>query len=525
MKKICTVISLFLTFVMLIASCGPATDPTQNTDPLPSTESLPTVETTSQPAQTTEPSCTEHTYVELARTEALALRNGSVEYSCTVCGDTYSEAIPATKSIKILALGNSFTVDGTHHLWNICKDGGAENVIVGNLYIGNCTLDTHWNNISGSKAAYKFYKNTSGEWKTTENCRVIDALKQEDWDYIVLHQTSGSAGFADTFENLDNIIGFINDNKTNPNAKIVWHMPWAYQSDSTHSEFSKYDKDQMKMYSEITARVQELILTRDTISAVIPSGTAIQNLRTSYIGDKLTRDGYHLSYSYGRYTASLAWYAVLTGGDVDVVDWKPAKFPEVQCYLPVMREAAKAAVATPFGVTQSSLPQGSVPIGTYTPSDPLDPSTYLEGDKALAEAYGVDLSKYRLLTWDYLENAYWYCTSKLGTTTPKSTAGTYHQNICTKKKYSVEDELPVGTIFICDPGWRFRMEIYPTANTIYSGIRPEGSTTPFYILDEQFLNGCKYLAWSVSSYPKSDISSIYNQAYAHIRVYVPVNNG
>ena len=522
MKKFIEIICLLLASLMLFASCAPSSDTPQTTESQPVETTAQPIETTTPPVETTEQVCVDHEYLETARTDALALKDGSVEYSCSVCGDKYSEAIPATKSIKILALGNSFTVDGTNHLWDICKDGGAENVIVGNLYIGNCTLDTHWNNISGSKAAYTFYKNTNGTWKTTENYRIIDALKEENWDYIVLHQTSGSAGFANTFGKLDDIIGFMNDNKTNANAKIVWHMPWAYQSDSTHAEFPKYNRDQMKMYNEIMARVQELILTRDTISAVIPSGTAIQNLRTSYIGDNLTRDGYHLSYSYGRYTASLAWYSILTGGDIDVIDWLPAKYPEVQCYLPVIKEAAKAAIASPFEITQSSLPQGSIPIGTYTPSNPMDPATYLEGDKALAQAFGVDLSGYELLTWDYYENSYWYCTSKTVITTPKATASTYHQNICTKKKYSIENELPVGSIFICDPGWRFRLEIFPSASAIYKGTRPEGSTTPFYILDEQFLNGCKYIAWSVSSYPKSDISANYSQAYPHIRVYVPV---
>ena len=214
MKKFIAIVCLLLASLMLLASCAPSTNSPQTTD------SSQPIETTAPPVETTEQICVEHEYLETARTDALALKDGAIRYSCSVCGDEYSETVPATKSIKILALGNSFTVDGTNHLWDICKDGGAESVIVGNLYIGNCTLDTHWNNISGSKAAYTFYKNTNGTWKTTENYRIIDALKEEDWDYIVLHQTSGSAGFANTFGRLDDIIGFMNDNKTNANAKV-----------------------------------------------------------------------------------------------------------------------------------------------------------------------------------------------------------------------------------------------------------------------------------------------------------------
>ena len=453
----------------------------------------------------------------------MALKEGEIRYECALCGEKYSDPIPATKSIKILALGNSFTVDGTHHLWDICKSGGAEEVVVGNLYIGGCTLDTHWSNISGDAAAYTYYKNTDGEWSTTKDYKVIDALTQEDWDYIVLHQAGGSSGFASSFSHLDDIIGFMNENKTNPDAKVVWHMAWAYQSDSTQEAFEKYDRDQTKMYEETMARVHEIILSRDTISAVIPAGTAIQNLRTSYVGDHVTRDGYHMNYGFGRYTVSLTWYAILTGGSVDQVNWIPEKYPDVAGYLPVLKESVKNALEEPYYVLESSYGTDKIPVSSepIDPSAVLDPADYLEADTALAKAFGTDLSNYTLLTWDYLKNTYWNCTSRAGTNTPGSTASTYNQNICTKNKYSVEKELPVGTIFICDPGWRYRLEIFPDATSKYTGTRPEGCTVPFLILSEEILNGCTYIAWDVSSEPKTDISNIFDQAYAHIRVYVP----
>jgi hypothetical protein len=43
------------------------------------------------------------------------------------------------------------------------------------------------------------------------------------------------------------------------------------------------------------------------------------------------------------------------------------------------------------------------------------------------------------------------------------------------------------------------------------------------VLSEAFLNGCTYVAWSVSSWPKTDISADFDAAYPHVRVYVPVN--
>lgn len=440
----------------------------------------------------------EHSYVEVSRTDALALKDGEIKYVCSSCNGEHQETIPATKSLKILALGNSFTDDSTWHLWNICNDAGVKDLVVANLYVGNCTLDQHWKHISTSANPYIYRKTTNGTRVDNNNYRILDALKDEEWDYIVLHQTSGSAGQEETYSKLDFIIRFINMHKTNPDAKILWHMPWAYPSYSTHSEFPKYDKDQMKMYETLVARVNEIILPKKTISGVIPSGTAIQNLRTSYVGDTVTRDEFHLNYGFGRYTAGLTWYAILTGGDVDAPDWVPEAYPEVEMYLPAIREAVKGAVTNKFEVTESKI------------------KTVEEG----LELGGYDLSKYDLLEWDYETNAWWNCEGSTTITHPSEKDGTYNQNICVDRKYSIE-ELPVGTIFVCDNGWRFRLEQYPTENEKYTGSRHGGQIAPLFVLNETFLNGCTYVAWSVSTYPKTDISQDFDEAYTHVKIYVP----
>ena len=446
-KRFIFLLCVFFLIGVLLVSCETPTPPAgeegasgestpEESTPEESTPEESTPEETT-PEDSTPAECA-HEYALVEKVDALALRDGTEQYVCSLCQDSYVETIPATKSIKILALGNSFTVDGTHHLWNICKDGGVENVIVGNLYIGNCTLDKHWANISDDKPAYTYYKNTGGEWVTTNDFCVEDALKQEEWDYIILHQTSGSAGFADGFVHLNKIIRFFNENKTNPNAKIIWHMPWAYQSDSTHAEFPKYGQNQLTMYQMIVDRVKEQILTRDTISMVIPSGTAIQNLRTSYVGDYVTRDGYHLDYGFGRYTAALTWFSVLTGGDISVVDWIPPKFPDVTSFLPVIRESVAAAVEKPFEITTSSLTSEVVPVPPRQPIDPsaqLNPADSLQADTALAAAFGVDLTKYQLLTWEYLENTFWNCMMYL-----KRPA------VCTSSTHGIARYLPTAVV-------------------------------------------------------------------------------
>jgi len=109
----------------------------------------------------------------------------------------------------------------------------------------------------------------------------------------------------------------------------------------------------MKMYTMILSVLDSKVKTEEGIVGIIPSGTAVQNLRTSYIGDTITRDGYHMSYDYGRYTVALTWFAYLTGGDVDKVDWLPANYKAtLESHLPAIREAVKNALEKPFEVTE-----------------------------------------------------------------------------------------------------------------------------------------------------------------------------
>ena len=438
----------------------------------------------------------DHNIVVTQKVEALALKDGEATYACSRCGKLdHTEVLPATKSLKILAIGNSFTQDSTTHLWGICRDAGVTGeLVVANLYTGNCSLNTHWNNINNGTKYEQYQKYTSTTATVTSKSHtVLEALKDEDWDFVVLHQTSGSTGQADTFTHLNDIVDYVKDNC---DATLIWHMPWAYQADSTHSEFPKYNNDQMQMYEAMVNRSLETIIPMNVFADIIPAATSIQNLRTSYVGDHLTRDGYHLDYGFGRYTSGLTWYAILTGGDVDAVDWVPDKYPEVEGYLGAIKESVKNALGNPYEITQSK----------YTTPE-----------------QNLDLSDYYLLNWDYVTNGYWNCSASTGITNPTaSETSNYNRNICVDRMYSIE-ELPVGTIFVCDDGWRFRLEQFPTENSKYTGTRHSGHVKSFFVLTESFLNGCTYVAWSVSTSDRVDISADFAEAYKHVRIYVPRN--
>jgi len=257
------------------------------------------------------------------------------------------------KIIKVLAVGNSFSVDAVeNYLYDIGKASG-DTLIIGNMYIGGCSLERHWTNAITNAAAYSYRKiNEKGVMTVKENTTLIEALTDEAWDFITSQQVSQLSGQYDTyFPYATNLLNAARTLATNPNVKFVLHMTWAYAQNSTHSGFANYNNDQQTMYEAIVDAATRVAATLG-IDMLIPSGTAIQNGRTSYLGDSFCRDGYHLEMNYGRYTAACTWYEMLTGKSVLDNAFFPVNLtPEA---IKVARQAAHDAVLKPDGVTDNT---------------------------------------------------------------------------------------------------------------------------------------------------------------------------
>ena len=294
---------------------------------------------------------------------------------CAACGETPepvettaptettappAETKPALfegNSLKILAIGNSFSNDTTEFLYDIAQAEGLTDIVIGRLFIGSCSLERHAGNAQSGKAEYDYYKNTTGKWVKTENATLLQGIQDEDWDIITMQQSSGKSGQPDTYGTyLKQLIDYVQANRTNPNAKLVWHMTWAYQADSTHADFAKYGGDQMTMYNAILGAVQDQIMPNENFVAVIPAGTAVQNARTTFFGDNMTRDGYHLSFI-GRMVASYTWYAVLTGVVPEAIHLEKTitGIALSDGMRSVILESVTNAIRQPYAITQSTL--------------------------------------------------------------------------------------------------------------------------------------------------------------------------
>ena len=251
-------------------------------------------------------------------------------------------------TVRILAIGNSFSVDAVEeHFYQIASNEGVT-VIVGNMYIGGCSLERHVNNLRADAPAYNYRKMTAdGVLTKTPDVAISKALRDEAWDFVSVQQASPLSGKPESYvPYLKELTDYVKAHV--PEAEIMFQMTWAYDHDSTHTSFPDYNKDQVYMYNCILTAVKKA--TADVgINLIIPSGTAVQNARTTALVDRMTRDGYHMSKPQGRYTVACTWVEKVLGKKVKGNEYCPEGMTPEECRL--AQKAAHAAVRKPFKVT------------------------------------------------------------------------------------------------------------------------------------------------------------------------------
>ena len=83
-------------------------------------------------------------------------------------------------TLRILAVGNSFSDDGTAYLPDLLEAAGVHNVILGRLYIGGCSLQRHCREYETGSRAYTYYKSgPQNRWIQYREASMLDGLKDE----------------------------------------------------------------------------------------------------------------------------------------------------------------------------------------------------------------------------------------------------------------------------------------------------------------------------------------------------------
>jgi len=250
--------------------------------------------------------------------------------------------------MNVLCVGNSFSRDTVHHVGEIAKSAGMTEFCFANLYIGGCSVKRHYRNAVENLAEYHYTFHAGNGWEGNEPISILDALRKRPWDIVsIQHGTGDKSRYTseESYSDLAALISYLKENCPSP-VKIAFNMAWVGEPDRNHHEIASYGGDVEKMYRNLTK------LTRDTVAPLVdfvsPTGTAIQNLRTC-VEKKLTRDGFHLSYDLGRYTAGLTFLKTLCDTDLARIEWAPEGVSAEEKALAI--QAVRFALQNPYECT------------------------------------------------------------------------------------------------------------------------------------------------------------------------------
>ena len=252
-------------------------------------------------------------------------------------------------TIKILAIGNSFSDDAIEdHLHGLAKTEGLT-IVIGNIYKGGCSIERHVRNLRGNITDYEYRKIDAEGVRTIDYGYTMErGLADEDWDYVSFQQGSAFSGIPDSYALLPELVEYVKA-RVPEDAVFMFHQTWAYDPTSDHGDFKNYGNDQARMYKAIVDAVERTARLTG-VKLVIPCGTAIQNARTTALKGTLTRDGYHLHKTYGRYIAACTWYEKVCRKSVVGNPYRPQKMTEDQQRL--AQKSAHAAVRRSKKVTK-----------------------------------------------------------------------------------------------------------------------------------------------------------------------------
>lgn len=211
--------------------------------------------------------------------------------------------------MNVLAISNSFGDDANTYLHQIARAAG-DDIQVCTLYIGGCTLDTHYRNMLGDKKLYDLHYNGQ---VTGFKTSISEALLSRQWDVVTLQQGSKKSYDAASYEPYaSELADFVRE--CQPEAKLLIHQTWAYKEGSErmlritpYTTFDGMFADIEKAYAQCVERVGA--------DGLIPGGKLMQTLLHRGI-PCIHRDELHVTKGLGRYALGLLWYRMLTGKSV-----------------------------------------------------------------------------------------------------------------------------------------------------------------------------------------------------------------
>ena len=234
--------------------------------------------------------------------------------------------------MKILSIGNSFSQDAQRYIHKISALNGNPIKTV-NLYIGGCSLRTHYFNMLENNKKYLFEFNGEG---TRIYVSIKEALMSDEWDFVTFQQASFHSPKMESYEPyLSELSAYVK--KYAPQAKQLIHQTWAYSD--AHVEKTGVTDTREDMFNSL-CECYDKAAKEIGAGGLIPTGKLVERLIINGI-DTPYRDGYHLSLGAGRLAASLLWYCFLTDANPEEVILPTPDEPVSDDEIKIIRKSVK----------------------------------------------------------------------------------------------------------------------------------------------------------------------------------------
>ncbi|MBP3738954.1 MAG: DUF4886 domain-containing protein [Muribaculaceae bacterium] len=258
--------------------------------------------------------------------------------------DTLAKA-PVRRTLKVLAVGNSFSCDELSYLPYVAQSLAPDVDLTlrlemrpsGNIVDWAADVDAD----SVGKYFNRFYewKPFPGRWSRRAPATLRQSVMADDWDVIVFQQVSTSPYWATVDSSLTALTSWLRHDM-NYEGKIGWLLTHAYSdSDVVHSEeFYPTIKSSDEMW-RLNAALADSVMRSGLVDVLIPSGTAVQIARHSDLSrftynqlcagvwnDSTSLGDIHLQEGVGPFVAACAAAGVLlnqspVGARVDLGSW------------------------------------------------------------------------------------------------------------------------------------------------------------------------------------------------------------
>ena len=243
-------------------------------------------------------------------------------------------------TLHILALGNSFSNDAMTYIDTLIKASGIDEgrLCLYEAAMRAASFDT-WIKTYRDKTPLDMVRRAGKV--TMANQGTLPQLLNQPWDVIIVQQVSNKSYVWSSYTSLKEYVELITSSCPNKKVCLAFQLVWSHTPD----EMPRVLRDNITC-CQYMSRLYG-------IDVIIPTGTAIQLARATYLNDDsyMTRDNWHLNTGIASYIASCTWYEKLFTPvfDVPVADVSSIILPGYsEADMLLARQCAERAIQNPY---------------------------------------------------------------------------------------------------------------------------------------------------------------------------------